>query len=121
MTDPALSLEEENVMKRVRLVADLLDDAVKIPGTDVGVGLDSLVGLLPVSGDLVGGAASLYTVAEAARLGVEPKVIGKMLLNIGVDVGVGSIPVLGDLFDVLFKANVRNADLLEEHLTNRSA
>jgi hypothetical protein len=114
-----LSAQEESALRRVRFLADLMDEAVTIPGTNKGIGLDSLVGLLPVSGDLVTGAVSLYTVAEAARAGADKGVIAKMLFNIVVDVGVGSIPVLGDVFDVFWKSNVKNADLFEKHLTGQ--
>lgn len=119
VSESGLSPKEEGALRRVRFLADLMDDAVTIPGTNKGIGLDAVVGLVPVSGDIVTAAISLYTVGEAVRVGAEPKVIGKMLLNIALDLGVGSVPVLGDIFDALFKSNVRNADLLEQHLTGR--
>jgi hypothetical protein len=114
-----LSTSEERALRRVKFVAQLMDDAVTIPGTNKGIGLDSLVGLLPVSGDIVTGAVSLYGVAEAIRAGADRGVVAKMLFNIVVDVGVGSIPVLGDIFDVFWKSNVKNADLFEKHLTGQ--
>jgi hypothetical protein len=114
-----LSTSEERALRRVKFVAQLMDDAVTIPGTNKGIGLDSLVGLLPVSGDIVTGAVSLYGVAEAIRAGADRGVVAKMLFNIVVDVGVGSIPVLGDVFDVFWKSNVKNADLFEKHLTGQ--
>ncbi|MDS0298516.1 DUF4112 domain-containing protein [Halogeometricum sp. S1BR25-6] len=119
MSESGLSPEEEGALRRVRLLADLMDDAVTIPGTNKGIGLDSLIGLVPVSGDIVTAAVSLYTVGEAVRAGADSGIIKKMLFNIAVDLGVGSIPVLGDIFDIFWKSNVRNAELLEEHLTGR--
>ncbi|WP_049917228.1 DUF4112 domain-containing protein [Halogeometricum pallidum] len=119
MSESGLTPQEEGALRRVRLLADLMDDAVTVPGTDRRIGLDALVGLAPVSGDLVTAVISMYTVGEAVRVGAEPNVIGKMLLNILLDFGIGSIPVLGDIFDAIFKSNVRNAELLEEHLTSR--
>ncbi len=101
---------------RVRSLARLLDSAVKVPGTNIRFGLDSLVGLVPGVGDLAGAACSGYIVLAAARLGVPATVLTRMLVNVATDSIVGAIPLLGDLFDVRFKANMRNAALLDEHL-----
>jgi hypothetical protein len=94
----------------------MLDSAVKIPGTGISFGLDSIVGLVPGIGDLAGAAFSGYIVLTAARLGVPPSVLARMLLNLGTDTLVGSVPILGDLFDVGFRANIRNSELLDRHL-----
>lgn len=80
------------------------------------MGADSLVGLIPGLGDVMGGALSAYIIVEAARLGVPRHVLVRMVANLGVDMAVGSVPVLGDLFDVAFKANRRNMNLVERHL-----
>jgi hypothetical protein len=109
MTTPVRAGETE----RVRSLARLLDSAIRIPGTGIRFGLDSVIGLIPGVGDLTGAAMSSYIVLAAARLGVPPSVLTKMVLNLGVDTLVGTIPLLGDLFDVGFKANTRNAALLE--------
>ena len=101
---------------RVRALARVLDSAIRIPGTGVTLGLDSLVGLVPGVGDLAGAAMSGYIVIAAARMGVPTAVVAKMVLNLGVDTLVGSVPLLGDLFDVGFRANMRNAALLDLHL-----
>lgn len=103
---------------RVRALARMLDSAIKIPGTGIRLGLDSVMGLIPGVGDLAGAAMSGYIVLAAARLGVSPAVLTKMLLNLGVDTLVGTIPLLGDVFDVGFRANTRNSALLDEHLGN---
>jgi hypothetical protein len=103
-------------LRRARRVATLLDDAVTVPGTNRSVGLDAIVGLAPVSGDVVAAVCSLYIVFEAARNGVPRAVIGRMLLNVAVDLAVGSVPVVGDLFDVVWKANRRNVRLFERAL-----
>ncbi|AUV81541.1 DUF4112 domain-containing protein [Salinigranum rubrum] len=100
-------------LRRARHVATLLDDAVTIPVVNVKVGLDALVGLLPLSGDLAAAVLSLYIVFEAVRSGVPRSVVARMLLNIAVDAAVGSVPVVGDLFDVVWKANRRNVTLFE--------
>lgn len=101
---------------RVRGLARVLDSAVGIPGTRIRFGLDSLIGLVPGVGDLAGAALSGYIVLSAARAGVPAVVLSRMLLNLGVDTIVGSVPLLGDAFDVGFRANTRNAALMERHL-----
>lgn len=101
---------------RVRALARLLDSAIRVPGTEIRFGLESIVGLVPGIGDLAGAAMSGYIVVVSARLGVPPAVLTRMLMNLGVDTLVGTIPLLGDLFDVGFRANTRNAALLDLHL-----
>jgi hypothetical protein len=85
---------------------------VRVPGTPVRIGIDPLLGIVPVAGDVLAGLLSLYVVAEAVRLGVSTATLVRMLANVAVDVAGGSIPVVGDLFDVAWKANARNADLV---------
>lgn len=100
----------------MRVVATVLDDAVRIPGTTFRIGIDPVVGLVPGLGDLLGGIASLYIVLESARAGAPASVLLRMAANVGIDTFVGSIPVLGDLFDFAWKSNTRNARLLARHL-----
>ena len=104
------------VPERLRTFARWMDTALRIPGTRIRVGLDSLVGLVPGVGDLAGGALALYPIVAAARLGAPPSLLLRMGLNVGLDALVGSVPLLGDVFDVAFKANRRNVRLLERHL-----
>jgi hypothetical protein len=94
----------------------MLDSAIRIPGTGVTIGLDPILGLMPGLGDLAGAVLSGYIVLTAARLGAPKSVLAKMLLNLGTDTLVGSVPVLGDLFDVGFRANIRNSELLDRHI-----
>lgn len=101
---------------RVRALAKALDSAVRIPGTGISFGLDSIVGLVPGVGDLAGAAMSGYIVLASARMGVPASVVARMILNLGVDTLVGSVPLLGDIFDVGFRANIRNVALLDRHL-----
>ncbi|MCU0346358.1 MAG: DUF4112 domain-containing protein [Saprospiraceae bacterium] len=96
-------------------MSDLLDSRFRIPGTDIRFGLDFLVGLVPYAGDLVTFAFSGVLVVSMARNGASGMVLLKMLGNILLDALVGSIPLLGDLFDLSFKANRRNYKLLKEH------
>ena len=109
-------VDERETLERCRTVAAALDDAIPVPGTDRRVGLDSILGLLPVAGDAVAAAAASYIVLEAARLGAPRGTLVRMGFNVALDFGVGSIPLLGDLFDAAFKANLKNVELLERHL-----
>ncbi len=102
---------DEAALRRMRFVARLLDDSIRVPGTEFRVGLDPVVGVLPVAGDAVAAALSGYIVLESARLGVSYLTLLRMLANVGVDFAVGSIPLVGDAFDAAWKANLRNLRL----------
>lgn len=101
---------------KLRRVSKLLDNAITIPGTKISFGLDPILGLLPGGGDTVTGGVAAYIVVEAARMGVPRDILWKMVGNILIDSFAGTIPVVGDLFDVGWKANVKNIELLEKHL-----
>lgn len=103
-------------LKRLRQFARLLDKAIVIPGTQVGIGLDPIIGLLPGGGDFLGVMLSAYIVLEAARLGASQSTLGKMVLNIVIDGVIGAVPLIGDFFDFAWTANTFNIKLLEEHL-----
>lgn len=102
-------------IERLERLAFWLDERFRIPGTNWRIGLDGLLGLVPGVGDTATALLSLYFVLEAKRLGVPNGVILRMLANVGLDAAVGSLPLLGDLFDVAFKANRRNLRLLRRH------
>ena len=103
-------------LRRVHAVAVLLDEAIRVPGTNLRFGLDPLVGLIPGLGDVLGGIASAYIILEAARAGAPASVLLRMTMNVGVDTMVGSLPVVGDLFDFAWKSNARNVQLLARHV-----
>ncbi|ARV58689.1 hypothetical protein BZZ01_08580 [Nostocales cyanobacterium HT-58-2] len=103
-------------LKRLRQLSRLLDRVITIPGTQVSIGLDPILGLIPVGGDFLGVMLSAYIVLESARLGAPAATLSRMVLNIIIDGLIGSIPILGDLFDVGWKANEYNIRLLEDHL-----
>lgn len=103
-------------LRNLRRLGVLLDAAIPIPGTNLRIGLDSLIGLIPGLGDALMAAASSYIIFESARLGASNRTLLKMLWNAGVDALIGAIPVLGDLFDIAWKANVRNLELLEREI-----
>jgi hypothetical protein len=100
-------------LARARTIARLLDSAVSVPGTGIRFGLDPLLGLIPGLGDLAGMVLSGYLVVLGGRLGVPRTVLMRMLANVAIDTVGGSVPVLGDLFDVGWKSNMRNVGLLE--------
>lgn len=102
--------------RRFRVLAQTLDDAVRVPGTQIGVGLDFLLGLVPGVGDLAAGALGTYGLWVAQQMGAPRSVLLRMAGNIAVDTVVGSVPLLGDLFDVGFKSNLRNLALLDRWL-----
>jgi hypothetical protein len=108
-------------MKALRALVRLLDEAVAIPGTRFRVGLDGLLGLIPGVGDVTGAVMTGFTVLTAFRLGAPPAVLLNMVVNLGIDAAAGAVPLLGDLFDIGFKANRRNLDLLERYLARPQA
>lgn len=103
-------------INKLRRLSRLLDNAIPIPGTKFRFGLDPILGLLPGGGDTVTGGLSAYIVVEAARMGLPREILWQMVANIILDSLAGTIPVIGDLFDVGWKSNVRNIALLEKHL-----
>jgi hypothetical protein len=96
-------------------LADLLDSRWRIPGTPWRFGVDAIAGLVPGAGDLVAGLAGLYIISAAARAGVPRHVIVRMVGNIALDTVVGSVPILGGIFDLVFKSNQRNLRLYAKH------
>jgi hypothetical protein len=98
----------------VRRLARWLDAAFEIPGTGIRVGLDPLLGLVPGLGDVAGSALGAWIVVIAHRLGAPASVVARMGLNLVVDAVIGVVPFLGDVLDVAWRANLRNAALLEE-------
>ncbi len=104
------------VRERLGRLAWLLDSSIPIPGTRFSIGLDALLGLVPVAGDLVGVLLSSYIVREAAALGVGRSILMRMAFNVAVEGLVGMIPFAGDVFDAAFKANQRNIRLLNAWL-----
>ncbi len=109
-----IDVDEE--LGRVERLVEILDNWFAIPGTNVRVGLDSIVGLIPGVGDAVMLLANIHVVERLSRLGLPMLVRVRMYGNVLLDLVVGAIPVLGDLFDVAFKSNVRNLALARRHL-----
>lgn len=107
--------QDEGRLKRIRLLSRLLDEQFRVPGTTYRVGLDGLLGLIPGVGDVAGTLLSAYILYEAIRLGAPRTVLLRMIANIGIDTVGGAIPVVGDIFDMAWKANKKNAALLHAY------
>ncbi|MDJ0590077.1 MAG: DUF4112 domain-containing protein [Pleurocapsa sp. MO_226.B13] len=108
-------------LKRIRQIAKLLDTAIGIPGTKFRFGLDPILGLIPGGGDLITAGISAYTIYLASRFGLERREIWEMIKNVGIETAIGFVPVVGDIFDAYFKANIRNLEILERHLAKTEA
>ncbi len=114
MADAHLARVED--VRRVGALVRWLDDLIRIPGTKFGIGLDAAIGLVfPGIGDAVTGAAALAVLTTALRRGVPRVVVARMLLNIAIDTIGGLVPVVGDAFDLFWRSNYRNLELLERH------
>ena len=111
--------------KSLRSLSYILDSAIPIPGTKYRIGLDPILGLVPAAGDYLAAAFSAYIVIQAAQMGASNGTLFSMVFNIIIDTLVGTVPMLGDLFDFAWKANTKNIALLETHLdsagTNKKA
>jgi Domain of unknown function (DUF4112) len=110
--NPFGNLTREQRLARLDAIAKLLDIAFVLPGTKIRYGIDGIIGLIPVVGDIIATALSLWLVREARALGAPWHVTARMLGNVAIQGVVGAVPVAGDAFDVLFRANMRNARLL---------
>jgi hypothetical protein len=110
--------DKQRVKKRLDRLAWYLDNSIQLPGLNVRVGIDPLVGLIPGIGDTIGAIMSSYILSEAARLGAPKSILLKMAFNIAVDALAGALPIFGDLFDFGWKTNQRNARILGDYLDN---
>ncbi|WP_048845129.1 DUF4112 domain-containing protein [Acetobacter indonesiensis] len=112
----ASSVDTAQRLRRVQRLAWVLDAAFRLPGTRFRLGIDALVGLIPVGGSLIMGAVSLYIVWEGWQMRLPPSVLARMVANILLETAVDAVPVAGDIFDAAFKANLRNVALMEQAL-----
>jgi hypothetical protein len=107
--------------RRIKRVTDVLDELVPIPGTGQRVGLDPVIGLIPVVGDVVAAIVGGWVILEATRFGIPRVVVGRMVVNLMVDLAVGAIPFLGDLYDIVSHSNTRNLNLFRRHALDPGA
>ncbi len=109
-------LEEKLV--RLRQLSKNLDESFTIPGTNIKFGMDAILGLVPGGGDLVSGIFSLYMLRAAMKMKLPKRAILSILANIILDTTIGIIPVAGDIFDVFWKSNKRNMNIIEKYIAH---
>jgi hypothetical protein len=107
--------------RRFAAVSRVMDELVAVPGTSIRIGLDPVVGLVPVVGDAISAVVGFWLIAAATRFGVPRIVVGRMIVNTVVDLAVGAIPLLGDVFDVVSHSNSRNLALFRRHALDPAA
>ena len=111
-----LARDVASARTRIEGLERILERAFVIPGLNRGVGLDAIAGLIPVGGDVLAGAMGLYLVWEARNLGMPKRTVARMLMNVGIDSTLGAVPLVGDVFDFLFRSNTRNLRLVKRYL-----
>jgi Domain of unknown function (DUF4112) len=113
---PTMSRDPHSVRQRVEALELLLERSFHIPGTKIPFGLDSVVGLVPVLGDIVTAAMGAYMVWEARNLGMSKFQLMRMAANVGIDTVLGAIPLAGDAFDFIWRSNSKNLRIIKKHL-----
>lgn len=111
-----MSNDPQSVRARVEVMEKLLERSFTVPGTKIPIGMDSLIGLIPVFGDIVTAAMGMYIVWEARNLGLSKFQLARMAANVGVDTVLGAVPLVGDAFDFLWRSNSRNLRIIRKHL-----
>ena len=113
---PGMGSDPHSVRARVEALEKVLERAFHIPGTKIPVGLDSVIGLVPVLGDFVTAAMGAYMVWEARNLGMSKWQLVRMTANVGIDTAIGAIPLVGDAFDLVWRSNSKNLRIIKKHL-----
>ena len=113
MNDEQKELNEEKLLRLKRLSHNL-DEAITIPGTERKIGIDPIIGLIPGGGDLIGGVISIYIMYAGIKMGMPRTTIIRMFGNVALEFVIGCIPIIGDLFDAMWKSNQRNVKLIED-------
>ncbi|RJF85597.1 DUF4112 domain-containing protein [Sphingomonas cavernae] len=113
---PDMGRDPASVRKRVEMMEALLERAFIIPGLNRPIGLDAIVGLVPVLGDVVTAAMGAWLVWEARNLGMSKFQLTRMAANVGIDSLLGAIPLVGDAFDFFYRSNTRNLKIIRKHL-----
>jgi hypothetical protein len=111
-----LGAEAQKRLRRLDQLAILLDESIRIPGSGYRIGYDAVIGLVPGIGDLAGLLVGSYIVVEAARFRIPKTTLARMVANVAVEALAGMVPVVGDVFDAVYKANLRNIRLLHRRL-----
>ena len=105
---------KEEKLIRLKRLSERLDNTFTIPGTKYKIGIEALIGAVPIIGDLIGGILASYIMYSGMKMGAPPQIIARMAVNIAIDFTIGSIPIIGDLFDLVWKANKKNVELIED-------
>ena len=113
---PALSNGPQAIRQRVEMLEMMLERSFTLPGVNRKVGLDFVLGLVPVLGDVITGAMGLYIVWEARNLGMSKFQLARMAANVGFDSLIGAVPLVGDAFDFFWRSNTRNLKIIRKHL-----
>ena len=113
---PDISREPQAIRMRVEALEKILERAFVVPGINRPIGLDGIVGLIPVVGDIVTAAMGAYIVWEARNLGMSKWHLTRMAANVGIDTALGAIPFAGDLFDFFYRSNTKNLRIIRKHL-----
>ncbi len=116
IADLPLGSDAASVRRRIEALEQLLEGLIVVPGINRRIGLDALIGLVPVAGDAITALMGLYLVWEARNLGLPKWRMWHMIGNVGFDALVGSVPLAGDLFDFLYRSNTRNLKIIKRHL-----
>ncbi len=113
---PDMGRDPASIRRRIEAMEALLERMFTVPGLNRQIGLDSIVGLIPVVGDLITAAMGAWIVWEARNLGMSKFQLTRMAANIGIDSLVGAVPVVGDLFDFVYRSNSKNLKIIKRHL-----
>ena len=115
MSQPRVASDHDRALQALRSLKRLLDEAFRVPGTNITFGWDPIIGLVPWAGDLLTALLSCAIIVQAHRMRIPRVVVVRMLLNVAVDFVIGVVPVVGDVADVFWKSNTKNFALLEHH------
>jgi hypothetical protein len=113
---PGMGSDPHSVRQRVEALELLLERSFVVPGTKIPFGLDSILGLVPVLGDVITAVMGAYLVWEARNLGLSKWQLVRMTANVGIDTALGAIPVIGDAFDFVWRSNSKNLRIIRKHL-----
>lgn len=108
-------------LNRIRKLSRLMDTSIRIPGINFRIGLDPIIGLIPGAGDLISTVFSAYIIFLATRFRIPSQDLGQMTFNVALEAIVGTVPLVGDVFDAFYKSNMRNLEILEQHLSKAEA
>lgn len=113
---PGVGRDPQSIRQRLELMEQILERAFVLPGTNQRIGLDAILGVIPVLGDIISAAMGAWIVWEARNLGMSRWQIARMSANVGIDTALGAVPLVGDLFDIAFRSNSRNLKIIRKHL-----